>query len=236
MKLLIDRGIKTSFLMVVLCLTVVVSVARSQPRAPINQAIDARVISVGDGDTLNVRNASGQSVTVRLACIDAPERNQPGGQESARRLSELLSRGTAVKVVAVDKDRYGRTVGVVFRGRNINQQLVQEGQAWVYEEYLNNCPSSASDLRQAQNAARQQGRGLWAQANPCAPWDYRKGQCAPASPPAQQAGCDSSYPDVCIPPAPPDLNCGDVPHRRFRVVGPDPHGFDRDKDGIGCER
>jgi micrococcal nuclease len=49
-------------------------------------------------------------------------------------------------------------------------------------------------------------------------------------------GCDPSYPDVCIPPAPPDLNCGDIPHRRFRVVGDDPHRFDRDKDGIGCER
>jgi len=41
------------------------------------------------------------------------------------------------------------------------------------------------------------------------------------------------YPDVCIPPAPPDLNCGDISHRRFRVLEPDPHGFDRDNDGIG---
>lgn len=50
-----------------------------------------------------------------------------------------------------------------------------------------------------------------------------------------QGRCDPSYPTVCIPPPPPDLNCGDVPHRRFRVVGDDPHGFDRDHDGIGCE-
>lgn len=47
--------------------------------------------------------------------------------------------------------------------------------------------------------------------------------------------CDPSYPDVCIPPPPPDLNCGDISHRRFRVVGSDPHGFDGDNDGIGCE-
>jgi micrococcal nuclease len=47
--------------------------------------------------------------------------------------------------------------------------------------------------------------------------------------------CDSSYPDVCIPPAPPDLDCGDIPHKRFKVTGSDPHGFDRDKDGVGCE-
>jgi len=47
--------------------------------------------------------------------------------------------------------------------------------------------------------------------------------------------CDSSYPDVCIPPWPPDLNCGDVRYSNFRVLPDDPHGFDRDNDGIGCE-
>jgi len=47
--------------------------------------------------------------------------------------------------------------------------------------------------------------------------------------------CDSSYPDVCIPPWPPDLNCGDVRYVNFRVLPDDPHGFDGDKDGIGCE-
>ena len=48
--------------------------------------------------------------------------------------------------------------------------------------------------------------------------------------------CDPAYPDVCIPPPPPDLDCGDIPHRNFRVLPPDPHRLDvRDKDGIGCE-
>ena len=50
------------------------------------------------------------------------------------------------------------------------------------------------------------------------------------------ARCDPSYPDVCIPPPPPDLDCRDIPYRRFRVLPPDPHRFDRDRDGIGCER
>ncbi len=47
--------------------------------------------------------------------------------------------------------------------------------------------------------------------------------------------CDSSYPDVCIPPWPPDLNCGDVRYVNFRVLPDDPHGFDVDQNGIGCE-
>jgi hypothetical protein len=58
---------------------------------------------------------------------------------------------------------------------------------------------------------------------------------ATVAPPPPPSSCDPSYPDVCIPPAPPDLDCGDVPYRRFRVVAPDPHGFDADADGVGCE-
>ena len=61
---------------------------------------------------------------------------------------------------------------------------------------------------------------------------------APTPTPESRAGCDPAYPDpgVCIPPPPPDLNCGDIPYRRFTVLAPDPHGFDgNDNDGIGCE-
>ncbi len=47
--------------------------------------------------------------------------------------------------------------------------------------------------------------------------------------------CDPSYPTVCIPPPPPDLDCADVPYRNFTVLPPDPHGFDGDGDGVGCE-
>jgi hypothetical protein len=51
-----------------------------------------------------------------------------------------------------------------------------------------------------------------------------------------RGGCHPSYPSVCIPSAPPDLDCGDIPHSRFQVIGADPHGFDGDGDGVGCER
>lgn len=51
----------------------------------------------------------------------------------------------------------------------------------------------------------------------------------------QNNNCDPSYPDVCIPSPPPDLDCSDVSEKNFKVRGSDPHGFDRDNDGIGCE-
>jgi micrococcal nuclease len=51
--------------------------------------------------------------------------------------------------------------------------------------------------------------------------------------------CAASYPTVCIPPPPPDLDCGDITYRNFTVLynvpDPDPHGFDGDNDGVGCE-
>lgn len=56
------------------------------------------------------------------------------------------------------------------------------------------------------------------------------------TPTRDPAQCDPSYPTVCIPPPPPDLNCSDIPHRNFVVLPPDPHGFDTDNDGIGCEQ
>jgi hypothetical protein len=52
---------------------------------------------------------------------------------------------------------------------------------------------------------------------------------------AQEENCDPSYPDVCIASPPPDLNCNDIPYDDVRVVGDDPHGLDREGDGIGCE-
>lgn len=47
--------------------------------------------------------------------------------------------------------------------------------------------------------------------------------------------CHPSYPGICIPPPPPDLNCPDIPYRNFQVLPPDPHDFDREGDGLGCE-
>jgi hypothetical protein len=64
---------------------------------------------------------------------------------------------------------------------------------------------------------------------------------APPPPPPPPSGgkCAASYPTVCIPPPPPDLDCGEIPYRNFRVrwdvPDPDPHRFDGNHDGVGCE-
>ncbi len=60
---------------------------------------------------------------------------------------------------------------------------------------------------------------------------------APTAPvmPTSSPGCAPEYPTVCIPPPPPDLDCSDIPYRRFPVLPPDRHRFDTDNDGVGCE-
>jgi micrococcal nuclease len=52
---------------------------------------------------------------------------------------------------------------------------------------------------------------------------------------SQSDSCDPSYPDVCISPYPPDLNCNDISNKNFRVLYPDPHKFEREEYGIDCE-
>jgi hypothetical protein len=56
-----------------------------------------------------------------------------------------------------------------------------------------------------------------------------------APPEEEEDNCDSAYPDACIPPYPPDLDCGDISEKNFEVGSSDPHRFDNDNDGIGCE-
>lgn len=57
----------------------------------------------------------------------------------------------------------------------------------------------------------------------------------PVPPPTPQNNCDPAYPTVCIPSPPPDLDCRDIEFRNFTVLAPDPHLFDGNGNGIGCE-
>lgn len=138
-------------------------------------SLAATVISVGDGDTIRV-NDNGKTVTVRLGCIDSPERAQrPHGQMASVHLKQLLPKGQTVELRQINRDRYGRTVAEVFsNGRSVNLQLVSDGMAAVYRQYLKGC--NAGQFNQAEQQAKQSGLGIWNPRNPLQsmPWDYRK--------------------------------------------------------------
>ena len=135
----------------------------------------ATVVSVGDGDTMRV-NYQGETVTLRMACIDAPETNQaPWGRAATARLRQLAPQNSTVQFREADIDRYGRTVAEVYaNGQNVNLQLVQEGHAVVYNQFLRSCPQTGSTLQAAEAQARQQRLKFWSQPNPVMPWDFRR--------------------------------------------------------------
>lgn len=126
------------------------------------------VIAIADGDTLTVLNADKEQVRVRLAEIDAPERKQPFGNRSRQALADMCFRVEAT-VKVVDVDRYGRTIGrVECAGADANAEQVRNGMAWVYPRY-----ATDATLYQLQDEARAAGRGLWADHDPAAPWEWR---------------------------------------------------------------
>jgi micrococcal nuclease len=155
-------------------------------RSAIAQTTTAIVISVGDGDTIRVRTEV-KTLTVRLACIDAPESGQaPYGQTAANRLKQLLPVGTSVNLRVADVDRYGRSVAKIYKGElSINTIMVQEGHAAVYSQYLSACPDLREKLRKAEASAKASRRGLWVQANPVMPWDFRRAAKVPGVKPAK---------------------------------------------------
>ena len=76
--------------------------------------LTATVLSVGDGDTIRVRTGN-KTVTVRLACIDAPEIKQsPWGQQSSARLKQLLPVGQTITLRPVETDKYNRLVAEIY--------------------------------------------------------------------------------------------------------------------------
>ena len=134
------------------------------------EVLRGNVINVVDGDTLDVQVGPGKH-RIRLAEIDAPERNQPWGDEAKRGLaSKVLEH--EVRVVVTDTDRYGRRVGKIFLGQtDINRSMVSEGHAWVYRQYLQD-----ERLIEIETTAREAGIGLWNRNDAVPPWDWRKGK------------------------------------------------------------
>ena len=134
-----------------------------------------KVLSVGDGDTLTVTTSSGR-VTVRLACIDAPESAQtPFGGEAREALKALAPVGASVTVQGGKRDRYGRTLAEIRRGNtNVNLELVRNGNAFAYRQYLEGCDRNA--YLAAEKQAEEARRGVWSiPGGITRPWDWRHG-------------------------------------------------------------
>ena len=138
------------------------------------------VKTVYDGDTVVLVGPGIGRVSIRLYGIDAPETRkpnspgQPFGSQSKRVLMFKVL-GKEVTAEVQDRDQYGRTVGVLqLAGRDINAEMVAEGMAWAYRQYLNG--PYASRYIALEGQARHQRRGLWRDANPQPPWEFRRGQ------------------------------------------------------------
>jgi endonuclease YncB( thermonuclease family) len=132
-----------------------------------------QVERVNDGDTLTLLTNDYERVKVRLYGIDAPELAQSGGEASKAALERLV-RGLTVEVESIDVDRYSRQVGLVrLKDRLINLELIEEGQAWVYERYCK-LASLCRSFRQAQKRARESSVGLWRESDPKPPWEFRQ--------------------------------------------------------------
>jgi endonuclease YncB( thermonuclease family) len=137
--------------------------------------LQGKVVSVADGDTITVLDVNKTQHKIRLQGIDAPEKAQAFGEKSKQSLHDMVH-GKTVQVFFTKTDKYGRIVGKVFLDtQDICHQQIKSGLAWHYKKYQNEQPQedqsaySASEL-----TAKSQRLGLWSDASPIAPWDYRK--------------------------------------------------------------
>ncbi len=177
------------------------------------RCIIGKVTKVIDGDTVKVE---GQSI--RFALASAPELSEFGGETAREFIEEICPVGSSV---LVDEDGgqtqgiYGRIIGVIYcNGANLNEELVDSGLGYLATGFCDKSEFSSHS---------------WAQKHGCASSESH------ITTQQIRNDCDSSYPDFCIASPPPDLDCGDISQKRFTVLQPDPHRFDGDKDGIGCE-
>ena len=189
------------------------------------QGQSATVVSIGDGDTIRVRQA-GKAITVRLACIDAPELAQsPWGQQARAQLQTMAPVGSAVMLRRKATDRYGRSVAEVSRGgRSINQALVARGGAFVYWAYISGCDRQR--YSRLETEARLRGLGVWSTPGGITrPWDFRRSRRRTTSSTRGSAPGGRSY------------RCREIgSHARAQQLLRQGHTYlDGDGDGEACE-
>lgn len=143
------------------------------------ETLTGKVVSIADGDTVTVL-VDRERVKVRLAEIDAPERGQPWGKRAKQALTQKIA-GHVVQVETKFNDRYGRRVGHVrYSGRDINRELVREGHAWVYRQWMRD-----ETLLDDEAHARAARAGLWGLSpdERTPPWEWRAAERSSARAP-----------------------------------------------------
>jgi endonuclease YncB( thermonuclease family) len=141
-------------------------------------SLTGTVERVIDGDTVVVTLTSHsprstahapQSLRIRLAEIDAPEKKQPGGHAATQALSDLVT-GKVLVIHYTKRDRYGRILGTIYvDAMNVNRELVAAGYAWRYRY-----ARKTGQIAKAEQQARQNHRGLWSTTSPTPPWVFRR--------------------------------------------------------------
>lgn len=138
------------------------------------EKLTGRVVSITDGDTLTLLDATKTQHKIRLAGIDSPEKSQPFGQHCKESLSDLAY-DRAATVETNKLDRYGRAIGkVLVNGLDVNMEQIQRGCGWHYKKYQNEQPlDDRLSYSSAEGSARANRVGLWADQDPVPPWDWR---------------------------------------------------------------
>ena len=138
-----------------------------------------RVVGVADGDTVTVLDSDQRQHKIRLMGIDAPEKKQAYGSRSKQSLSDLVF-DRQVQVEYTKQDKYGRTVGkIMVNGVDANLGQIKAGMAWHYKQYQKEqSPADRAAYANAESKALTDKRGLWQDAAPTPPWDWRRQQKA----------------------------------------------------------
>ena len=142
-------------------------------------SVEGIALDVHDGDSFTFRGEDGRRLRIRVSGIDAPEHHQPYADQSRRHLGEML-RGRRLRIDPIKQDVFDRTVAKVWvldadlPPADAALSLVEAGLAWHFVRYrADQPPADVPRYAQAERAARARRAGLWQDAEPEAPWDFR---------------------------------------------------------------
>jgi endonuclease YncB( thermonuclease family) len=144
--------------------------------------LQGQVVEVHDGRTVTVEN-TGRRIKVALKAADAPERGQPYGEAARQRLAALvLNRHVSIEYTGLGPQAV--LIGRLFcDDRDVGLQMIRDGAAWFDRSYETNLgPVESALYAESERAARGERRGLWQDAAPVPPWEWRQARASKTNP------------------------------------------------------